>query len=229
MIDRDDVTAADTLVQRFIDQELSGDERLQLLVRLGREQALRDRVIDLERLAVGARRLPRPVVPDDFVQRVMTRTDAPSSRWRRAFNVLWMPRSLQWNLAGAMAAAVLVLVAGGAIALARLAAPRDVVSTVATAQPAQVFVRLVILQPEARTVEVAGDFNGWDPRRTPLEQLPTGAWTVTLPLEPGRYEYMFVVDGSQWIADPFADEETDDGFGSRNAVLDVRSPMEASL
>ena len=36
---------------------------------------------------------------------------------------------------------------------------------------------------------------------------------------------MFVVDGQQWIADPFAAEQSDDGFGSRNAVLDVRPPV----
>ena len=78
-------------------------------------------------------------------------------------------------------------------------------------------------------VQVAGDFNGWNPARTPLEQVSSGAWTVTLPLEPGRYEYMFVVDGQQWIADPFAAEQSDDGFGSRNAVLEVRPQTGTSL
>jgi 1,4-alpha-glucan branching enzyme len=96
------------------------------------------------------------------------------------------------------------------------------------ATDATVLVRLVVLQPEARTVDVAGDFNGWDPTRTPLEQAASGAWTVTIPLQPGRYEYMFVVDGKQWVGDPFAVEQADDGFGLRNAVLDVR-PAEASL
>ena len=38
---------------------------------------------------------------------------------------------------------------------------------------------------------------------------------------------MYVVDGRQWIADPFAAEQNEDGFGSRNAVLDVRTPMQA--
>jgi hypothetical protein len=47
---------------------------------------------------------------------------------------------------------------------------------------------------------------------------------VTIPLEPGRYEYQFVVDGREWIGDPFASEQNADGFGSRNAVLDVRPP-----
>ena len=82
---------------------------------------------------------------------------------------------------------------------------------------------LVVLQAGARTVHVAGDFNGWNPARTSLEQISNGAWAVTIPLKPGRYEYMFVVDGQQWIADPFAAEQHDDGFGSRNAVLEVRA------
>ncbi|MBI5672411.1 MAG: glycoside hydrolase family 13, partial [Nitrospirae bacterium] len=48
-----------------------------------------------------------------------------------------------------------------------------------------------------------------------------GVWTATIPLKPGRYQYMFVIDGKQWIADPLAPEETTDGFGAQNAVLDV--------
>jgi 1,4-alpha-glucan branching enzyme len=92
-----------------------------------------------------------------------------------------------------------------------------------------VLVRLVVLQPSARTVQVAGDFNGWNPAHTSLEQISDGAWAVTIPLKPGRYEYMFVVDGKQWVVDPFAAEQNEDGFGSRNAVLDVRPPVGAQL
>jgi 1,4-alpha-glucan branching enzyme len=97
-------------------------------------------------------------------------------------------------------------------------------SPAVTSAGTQVLVRLVVVHPGARMVHAAGDFNGWNPAQTPLEELPNGAWAVTIPLQPGRYEYMFVVNGDQWIADPFAAEESDDGFGSRNAVLDVRPP-----
>ena len=85
------------------------------------------------------------------------------------------------------------------------------------------------MHPKARTVQAAGDFNGWNPQATPLEPASNGAWTVTIALEPGRYEYQFVVDGDQWIADPFAVEQSEDGFGSRNAVLDVRPAPEEAL
>jgi 1,4-alpha-glucan branching enzyme len=85
----------------------------------------------------------------------------------------------------------------------------------------------VVVQPGATTVQAAGDFNGWDPSRTPLEPAANGAWTATIPLRPGRYEYMFVVDGREWVVDPFAVEHSDDGFGARNAVLEVQPPREA--
>ena len=56
---------------------------------------------------------------------------------------------------------------------------------------------------------------------TSLQQVSSGVWSVTLPLEPGHYEYMFVVDGQRWVGNPAAIEQADDGFGSRNAVLEV--------
>ena len=91
----------------------------------------------------------------------------------------------------------------------------------APGQEAKVFVRLVLLQPGARSVSVAGDFNGWNPGQTQLERSEGGMWTATIPLKPGRYQYMFVIDGKQWLADPLAGEASGDGFGSQNAVLDV--------
>jgi hypothetical protein len=194
--------------------------------------------MDFEQLAVSAARLPRPVVPDDFVARVMNRIDPPvRPRWRRLLEpiaALWTPRTVQWNLAGAAVAACVALVAGLLAASAWRqtgAAPPEGGTSASAAAPQDsrpVLVRLVVLQPGATMVHAAGDFNGWDPARTPLTPVADGAWAVTLPLEPGRYEYMFVVDGTQWIADPFAIEQNDDGFGSRNAVLDVR-PAGASL
>ena len=43
-------------------------------------------------------------------------------------------------------------------------------------------------------------------------------WSLSVKLQPGRYEYMFVVDG-RWVTDPNAIAHADDGFGNRNAVL----------
>lgn len=155
-----------------------------------------------------------------------SRTEIRTSTWRRALDAFWAPRAFRWNLAGAAAFAV-VLLAVGAVLATTLKRPAPMVAQSPTPQERRVvLVRLVVVQPGAHAVQAAGDFNGWNPTRTPLEQTSDGAWTATLPLEPGRYEYQFVVDGERWIGDPFAAEQSDDGFGSRNAVLDVRPPAE---
>ncbi len=229
---RSDMTERQHLVQRFVDDDLTAEERIALLVRLGREQALRDEVLELEQLQLHVSKLQRPVVPAGFVEQVMNRIEPAPASWQRLFSGLWQPHTLRWNFAGALVAtAVLVVVAGGVLSSRRSVVPAPAGSSSAAAAPVStpVLVRLVVLQPDARTVDVAGDFNGWDPARTPLEQTANGAWTVTIPLEPGRYEYMFVVDGTRWVGDPFAVEQIDDGFGARNAVLDVRPAAGASL
>lgn len=231
------MTDSELLVQRFLDQELSPEARVRFLVRIGRDEALRQRLLELEQIMVDVSRLPRPTVPDGFVARVMERTvravPAPSI-WRRLAVTLWAPHIFRWNLASAATCLALLIAAaavvGGGLARQRAAAPpaADGPESTAAAASSTVLVRLVVLQPDARTVQAAGDFNAWNPSRTPLEQVSSGVWAVTIPLQPGRYQYMLVVDGEQWIADPFAAEQSDDGFGSRNAVIDVR-PIGASL
>ena len=229
------MTDSEQLVQRFVDQELSAEERVRFVARLGRDEGLRQRAIELEQLVLDVSRLPRPVVPDQFVANVMERTASTPPIWRKLADTLWAPRDLRWNLASAVACLALLVVGsivGGRLAFppAQPASPPSAAAAPASAapgDPSTVRVRLVIQQPGAQMVQVAGDFNGWNPARTSLEQISNGAWAVTIPLKPGRYEYMFVVDGQQWIADPFAAEQNDDGFGSRNAVLDVRPPLGA--
>ena len=52
----------------------------------------------------------------------------------------------------------------------------------------------------ATSVAVGGSFNGWNDMDYPM-QWNNGAWTIQLPLKPGKYEYKFSVDGV-WIPDP---------------------------
>ena len=81
-------------------------------------------------------------------------------------------------------------------------------------------VDFLLNMPTARNASLAGSFNGWDPKRTPLKQEQKGDWKTTLWLPPGRYEYRFVVDGN-WLSDPRAKESVANGFGSTNSVLVV--------
>ena len=83
-------------------------------------------------------------------------------------------------------------------------------------------VQFVLRAPEAASVSLVGDFNEWDPRATPLRAVSRdGTWTVSLPLEPGRHVYAFVIDGEEWRPDPAAPTAPGDDFGVPNSVITV--------
>jgi|GEM_PF-1095741 len=89
---------------------------------------------------------------------------------------------------------------------------------------AEVQFSLKISDSKAHSVAIAGDFNGWSPQSNLLEDPEgDGIWTGTLKLEPGRYEYMFVLDGEKWFPDPNALRYVKDGFGNKNAILEINN------
>jgi len=218
------------LIQRFLDHDLTPEERVAFLQAVDTDPALRRQWLNLEMVVTQAAQLPRIVPSARFLSELKAQlVPHRVGLWERLWARVTTPRTLEWNLAGAAAAACVAIVA---VAWLITIMPERVVEVPVATVPAQtiavrttqqptVFVRLVLLQPEARSVSVAGDFNGWDPAQTKLERSDGGVWTATIPLKPGRYQYMFVIDGKEWIADPLAPEETTDGFGSQNAVLDV--------
>ncbi len=210
------------LVQRFVDNELTDEERLQFFTALDENPALRRQLVNAQLLIAEAAKLPRLAPSARLVEQVTSRLAQAKPGLLGGFWAWWtVPRTLQWSMTGVAVAAVAGLLFAW---LVQLVIPR--LQPVPLARQVQgeptVLVRLILLQPEAQSVAVAGDFNGWNPSRTPLQRSGT-LWTVTLPLKPGRYQYMFVVDGKQWVTDPLASDESFDGFGAKNAVLDVES------
>lgn len=78
-----------------------------------------------------------------------------------------------------------------------------------------------IYAPNASSVVVAGDWNGWSETATPLvRDASTGVWTARPRIPPGRHEYRFVVDGV-WVTDPGNTAMTDAPYGERNSVIEV--------
>ena len=69
----------------------------------------------------------------------------------------------------------------------------------------------------ARDVHIIGDFNRWF--REPLERKSGRTWTITKAVPPGRYEYVFVVDGRR-LPDPNNRRRTSDG----RSILVVNPP-----
>ena len=78
------------------------------------------------------------------------------------------------------------------------------------------------LAPEAERVYIVGEFNDWNQQATPMKRLKSGDWTVTLELEPGReYRYRYLIDGTCWENDRFADDYVPNPFGSEDSVIRV--------
>jgi 1,4-alpha-glucan branching enzyme len=70
----------------------------------------------------------------------------------------------------------------------------------------------------ARSVCVAGDFNGWDARGHCMAR-HGDLWRLETSLPRGRHAYLYVVDGRDWVADPGATLFQESGFGARNSIL----------
>lgn len=82
-------------------------------------------------------------------------------------------------------------------------------------------VRFEYLASPGSQVFLAGDFNQWNPKAKMLEdKQQDGTFTGAMILEPGIYEYKFVVDGI-WCVDPHCPEWTQNAVGSLNSVLHV--------
>lgn len=162
--------------------------------------------------------------------------DPSPALWDR----LVRPRTLTWRPIQALAAALALAVAGtllfalgggseGGPSADGHSASGDEPVRVADAGEAAaaatgdtVLVRFVYEAPSAASVAVAGDFTRWNP--VPLERRVRNGrllWTGVVAVPRGEHEYMFVVDGEEWVTDPLAPAVTEDGFGNRNAVLSL--------
>ena len=86
----------------------------------------------------------------------------------------------------------------------------------------QVPLRFSAQWSESGPVQVAGEFNGWNPTATFMTK-EADEWTTTLKLEPGRYPYQFVVDG-KWMLDPANPDSMDNNAGGFNSILQVVHP-----
>lgn len=121
------------------------------------------------------------------------------------------PPLRRWLVAGVAPLLVLVVIAAGFLVSGRFEMRNKAAERV---------VELLYSAPQAASVAVVGDFNGWDPQRTRMIRSDhEGRWTARLKLPPGVHQYAFVIDGSTWVPDPGAKTTLADGFGGRNSVL----------
>lgn len=71
----------------------------------------------------------------------------------------------------------------------------------------------------AKDVRIKGEFNAWNAAQTILKK-QREVFTTTVSLSPGRYQYLFVIDGKE-IRDPSNKDSVDNGMGGWNSVLNL--------
>lgn len=86
--------------------------------------------------------------------------------------------------------------------------------------PATPATEFAVLAPEASSVYLAGDFNGWGADEVKMKKDKKGVWKAKVKLTSGAYQYKYIVDG-RWIEDPANRMVAEDPFGGRNSVLIV--------
>jgi hypothetical protein len=203
-------------LHRYLDGELDAEA---LPLELQREAEA------WQALLADVRLVGPSAAPADLETRVLDALSVgrDGSAWSR-FAGWWVrPRSVRVSpLAGLLAAAAL----GGLLLLPFGSAPPVPLEPTA-GRPLRdqvVYVQFLLRAPDASQVAVAGDFTDWLPEVRLVDLDGDGTWSGRVALRPGVHEYMFVIDGDQWMTDPHATRYEEDGYGQRNAVLAVAAP-----
>jgi 1,4-alpha-glucan branching enzyme len=73
---------------------------------------------------------------------------------------------------------------------------------------------------KASSVFLVGDFNAWNHKKHEMNENDRGAYSQTLMLSPGSYQYKFLVDG-QWENDPLNKMTAFNAFRGLNSIIRV--------
>lgn len=181
---------------------------------------------DLEQVANFLRTKPPKPLPVDFANQILEKaldgendsvTDLTGKRWiRHLYDALFLPRSLSIRPVWQFAMAIALCVSSALVTMWGMGYPagNSGVSDVA-------WVRFATRLPDAKRVSLVGDFNAWGEKELQLSKSDdSGVWHVLVPLKPGVYQYMFVIDNKEWVSDPVG-VRVEDGFGRENSLIRV--------
>lgn len=219
--------AHEELFRRYLDGELSGDEEKTALHMIAEDEEMRE-LLQFERTMFqrfGGEPDPDSfTVPDDFSAGVMSMLPQKKEKRGTVLNGFFRPRQVAFRPVYAMAA--LILLAFGFGYVFQMESGQNLKQSAETSTQMvadtgeKIWIRFIYFDEQAEKVEVAGDFSDWEP--VALEKELVGddhVWTGLVPVSRGEHHYMFVKDGEEWVADPLASVQRNDGFGNKNSVL----------
>ncbi len=209
------------LLKLYIDNTLTFGEKQIVEKHLEKCSECRAELKSLSATVRLIKSLPEVSTSPDFTEKLMSKISQIKEKereriipaWQISLKNLWSTPRYRYSLVSILTVAVFCF-----FAFTFLFHPSVLPGQRETL--AQVEVTFTISGIEAKSIAVAGDFNGWNTSTNRLEDPEgDGIWTGKMYLKPGRYEYMLVIDNSKWVTDPNANVYTNDGFGSKNAVL----------
>lgn len=235
------------LLQRFLDHELSVDEEREALHQIADDPEMRSLLrFDIkvqQSMNFSYDDASSFDVPDDFTDSVMQAIDvadepAPEDTQQQdEKNETWLhkltePRTLSYRPVYGIAAA-LVIVAFTFVLMMNRPAPKQAPQTADLKQSYKVqeasqsstnkvLTRFFYVNENANSVAVAGDFSNWEPIPLNKQKIDGNkVWTGLVTLHRGENRYMYVIDGQKWVTDPLAPIHQNDGFGNRNAIINL--------
>lgn len=225
-------------LEQFLEGDLTPEEERHTLHMIADDGEMRD-LLRLEYRLTHSVRNSRDTnsfsVPGDFTDEVMTCIErledhsAQESSWFDLLSCkiksLFTPREFTFRPAMIMAVPAVVVILFATL-FQVMPDPFNTTAGVAEAEyvadeePEKVWMRFVYIDSEASQMAVAGNFSNWEPVQMDSRQMGgQTVWTGLIPVERGEHRYMFVRDGEEWISDPLAEIQRDDGFGNKNAVI----------
>ena len=214
------------LLQLYIEDALTFGEKQLVEQHLEECSACRTELKSLSATVKLIKSLPEVSTPSNFTENLM----AKISREEIQIQSSWIDRikkqvsipQLSFRLVGSAAITAVFIFLAFTFLFNFSGLPGQPNQNEAVAQ--QVEVTFTISGINANQIAVAGDFNSWNTSANQLEDPDgDGIWTGKMQLEPGRYEYMLVVDDGKWVTDPNAKVYANDGFGGKNAVLFINN------
>jgi hypothetical protein len=218
------------LLNFYLDQTLDRDTTKQVEEHLKSCSTCQEEYLKLKKIVSALNSISPQVAPTELTKNIMAKISQEEiqiqSSWidqlKRQISVpsLSFPRKWEYifsfRLVGVTAAAAIIIFFAFTF-IFNLPNTSSICS-------AKVQFSLKLNDAKIHTVAIAGDFNSWNQMDNLLEDPDgDGIWTGTLKLKPGRYEYMFVLDGKKWVPDPNALRYVKDGFGNKNAILEINN------
>ena len=206
-------------IQDYLDEKLTPEKSAEIENHLNTCVECQQEYQSWKTLFQQLNSFPAEQLSPDFTSRVMQKIsqEKPTpekSLWEKVHRILTMPRvSLKWAAAFGMVLVALVMGYSVYFSPVQPICPNNL---------AEITFTLQADASQVKSIAVVGDFNDWDPHLNPLtDDNGDGVWSATLKLEPGRYEYMFILNGDKWVPDPQALRYVRDGFGNKNAVIEI--------